>query len=1188
MSIFKESFKPNIRKQLEKRQQAMLARTPQDIIYLNSHNSWVRMSSSVNVYKNTSPTPPTITDLKNEGNYDNSLAKKYILSGGTLNEDGTLKSGVGTTFESAYSRKSAEGIDYRLGIRPLPGITSIDVKSRGAYGSLRNVTVNFVCWDIHQLEDLELLYMRPGYTVLVEWGWCPYFDENDKLKSTVDFYDIVSEVKPKETIWKELEEKMAKNGNYEAMFGYVKNYSWSARPDGGYDCTTDIISLGEVIESLKVNYTPSIPIEEIKKTGILTPNLQQISSTDFDSQLSTALDVVGTILVPGVKVFNAIFGESEKEKLEKAYSQGILTGLFYELYTLAQKADPGTEDEGQGIFFKDTKYNLNYALYHKTININGEDKEDDKTVGEGDEQYYVALSSLINILNNYVLLQDGKNKTPFALLTVLDDKYYGERNNKTGDGYLLALAHPLEISIDPRVCLIKNMLWVNGININLASGNDPSKSGFTADKGRPVITFNHNFPDPDGLTDRLISLGCATNIDSNSFNDKREDIANYVKDLIQGPPNSRYSAVQIEENVKELSAKYIVKYQNKNYKVKQPNSADVTRWGLTVKNVGKTIDDIFVSDPTTFYQLLEDDYAFNFDDKLAKSIITPDGGDSDKSTEAADNDPVQAEQEKLDEQKEDLDELIEEGKEGIQFLKTLPLPYYINDDYKSELGIIGNIFINIKMLYEMSLDGNLEAQDKKEKNDIALYDFVKSILSKVQVAIGNVNNFDIFVENNLAKIIDINYVDPRNPKDVYDEAFQLEMHNLKSTVRSYKLESKIFQEQGSIVAVGAQVGGGALGTDTTSLVAFNRSIWDRIIPIKDAPTDSLTSNEGKAKAEALLGNLKTLYKFFARLDSGLFTDSDFDVDKASGYSNALKDLITYMRNVTSSKTSNRAILPTVLSVEMDGIGGIIIGTIFKTPLDMLPKGYKGVGNGGTGSNLGYIVTGLGHSVGNGDWVTKIDAQTIILDPPLSDAGEFDFTDITIDINPTTSADTSVVKETRKITPTKIPPPPLIKAMKDYGIVDPIERAHFLAQCSHESGGFAWTKEFASGEAYEGRRDLGNTQPGDGKRFKGRGYIQITGRANYTKYNQYLKSKGINDDIILNPQLLETKFAADSACYWWKFLSRDITKLAKAGTTPNDVVKVTKRVNGGTNGLADRQSRFDGYWTTLQKNPNSYT
>ena len=80
------------------------------------------------------------------------------------------------------------------------------------------------------------------------------------------------------------------------------------------------------------------------------------------------------------------------------------------------------------------------------------------------------------------------------------------------------------------------------------------------------------------------------------------------------------------------------------------------------------------------------------------------------------------------------------------------------------------------------------------------------------------------------------------------------------------------------------------------------------------------------------------------------------------------------------------------------------------------------------------------------------------------------------------------------------PPEIVVAMRKYGVGrSPLERAHFLAQCAHESGGFIYREELASGAAYEGRRDLGNTQSGDGVRFKGRGYIQLTGRANYTKF-----------------------------------------------------------------------------------------
>ncbi len=87
---------------------------------------------------------------------------------------------------------------------------------------------------------------------------------------------------------------------------------------------------------------------------------------------------------------------------------------------------------------------------------------------------------------------------------------------------------------------------------------------------------------------------------------------------------------------------------------------------------------------------------------------------------------------------------------------------------------------------------------------------------------------------------------------------------------------------------------------------------------------------------------------------------------------------------------------------------------------------------------------------------------------------------------------------------------------------------FIAQIAHESGELTYVQEIASGKAYEGRKDLGNTQPGDGIRYKGRGLIQLTGRANYEKYGQLM---GL--DLINNPELLEEpEFAALSAAYFW--------------------------------------------------------
>lgn len=139
---------------------------------------------------------------------------------------------------------------------------------------------------------------------------------------------------------------------------------------------------------------------------------------------------------------------------------------------------------------------------------------------------------------------------------------------------------------------------------------------------------------------------------------------------------------------------------------------------------------------------------------------------------------------------------------------------------------------------------------------------------------------------------------------------------------------------------------------------------------------------------------------------------------------------------------------------------------------------------------------------------------------------------------------------------------LVDGMPKYDIKSDLRMAHFLAQIGHESGSLRFSEELASGEAYEGRTDLGNTKPGDGKRFKGRGLIQLTGRANYQSYSD---ATGI--DYIKNPALLSTDAAAavDVACWFWK--TRGLNPLADA----DDVRAVTKRINGGFNGLDDRIS-----------------
>lgn len=135
-------------------------------------------------------------------------------------------------------------------------------------------------------------------------------------------------------------------------------------------------------------------------------------------------------------------------------------------------------------------------------------------------------------------------------------------------------------------------------------------------------------------------------------------------------------------------------------------------------------------------------------------------------------------------------------------------------------------------------------------------------------------------------------------------------------------------------------------------------------------------------------------------------------------------------------------------------------------------------------------------------------------------------------------------------------------------------AMWLAQVGHESAGFNATEEYASGAAYEGRADLGNTQPGDGVRFKGRSWIQITGRNNYGLFSQWAYRQRLVPTptyfVDHSTELADLKWAGVGAAWYWTVARTDINALSDR----RDLETVTRRINGGTNGLADRRDRYN--------------
>lgn len=138
-------------------------------------------------------------------------------------------------------------------------------------------------------------------------------------------------------------------------------------------------------------------------------------------------------------------------------------------------------------------------------------------------------------------------------------------------------------------------------------------------------------------------------------------------------------------------------------------------------------------------------------------------------------------------------------------------------------------------------------------------------------------------------------------------------------------------------------------------------------------------------------------------------------------------------------------------------------------------------------------------------------------------------------------------------------------LRKYDITTPQRISHFLSQTAHESGGGRYKKELASGEAYEFREDLGNDKAGDGKLYKGSGYLQTTGKFNYLRLSNYLGDPRVMEGV----DYVAENYPFTAAGFWW--MDNEMNELIDAGA---DVEAVTRRVNGGTNGLADRQQYYE--------------
>ena len=391
-------FQEGVRKQLSVRSGKKKSNnlTDRDLSVQHGNNAWARISSGVVV----------------EGNVLSAM--ENVLQGGVLS-----KRGAGFTPASDFSSYSKTDA---LGFRPMPGIDSIEIVSQNAQGTIRKTDVSF---KLHTLEDLnvfEKLYLRPGFTILLEYGHGAYYDNDGNpitnVPSVIDFFSSTDEEKVAAQTLALREES---SFNYDAIFGIIMNFQYSYNMEGGYDCTFYIISKGSLLDSILA-----------------------ISGGDLKNTSSKKGGIEG--------VFNNLINDKKSED-SKAYKKSEVLKILGRIYETAGQRDTQIDT------LKDDFKTLGLETSDKPFYLH----DISTNISNAAKKVYITFNTLLKILNNTVMLAaaNGRNIVSFGV--------YEEERSILGE----FLTYDDHFSSNPNVCLMTSI----PANKNFDAGAGSTKPG---------------------------------------------------------------------------------------------------------------------------------------------------------------------------------------------------------------------------------------------------------------------------------------------------------------------------------------------------------------------------------------------------------------------------------------------------------------------------------------------------------------------------------------------------------------------------------------------------------------------------------------------------------------------------------------------------------------------------------------
>lgn len=451
-------FQPFVDKQLKIRKSVISKenRTSSDLLWLTNRSLWVRISSGTNVDQNN-------TLFSERGD---TLSRKYILQAGLTDHSKVidqadnifrLRSGIGP--DGAYGLGGSE----QFGFKPMPGLEGLSLKTGGKLGTLREATFEFTCHNMEQLNIMDALYMKLGFSILIEWGHIPYLDNDGVLVKNpqpMDFYGI----QDKEELMVDIQKRrVLHSGNYDAMWGTVKNFSYSFEENGQFKCKVDLVGAGDILESLKINQSGTFqsdkpsselvdstyPVVANQNLSLLNEVLFKIFSKKF---IGTSEELLKIKLDSSTEYFTTInpyfkkldiYLESLGTTDKSPYNNTNELAKYGYQYSLINSSSSKLGNGGENVnipLIENPKYFYSKLSIEYEINKD-EGNKDDKE--KGSDQVYITLGHLLILImatGGLYTKKDNKAKS-FIYIDVNPD------NNR-------CYTFPGHCSLDPTICLI--------------------------------------------------------------------------------------------------------------------------------------------------------------------------------------------------------------------------------------------------------------------------------------------------------------------------------------------------------------------------------------------------------------------------------------------------------------------------------------------------------------------------------------------------------------------------------------------------------------------------------------------------------------------------------------------------------------------------------------------------------------